>query len=368
MSRKKKIIIIISAIIILIIIALVYLRVRANINAAQKKTVAIQSVKVMSPETGDISDKLLFSGDMMAFQQANIYSRITGNIEKIYVDVGDFANTGKLLAEIDKSQYLQNVKQAEAQLNQYQATLENNRINLDRIKILYSKGLSSQVDLDNAVTQVRVSETQVAAAEANLTNANLQLGYCRITAPFSGYITKRFLDVGALVSSGTTNSIFILSDISRLKLIVSIPEKNLTSIDNIHSVDVLTDAYKDRVFSGEFKKISQSFDLNNRTMPAEIWVDNSDKLLKPGMFAKIEILLEKHTGVMLLPVQCIRNDDKGNYVFVVNDGQTAQKKYVQTGIAADNKAEITSGLDANDKVVFVGQELINDNSIVKISQ
>jgi RND family efflux transporter MFP subunit len=368
MVRKKKLFLIISVVLIIIIISLVYYRIRENINAAQKKSVPMQTVKIMSPETGDISEKLLFSGDLLAFQQANIYSRVTGNIEKIYADVGDYTGNGKLLATIDKSQYQQNVKQAEAQLNQYKATLENNRINLQRINTLFTKGLSSQGDLDNATTQVRVSETQVEAAEANLNNAKLQLGYCNITAPFSGYITKRFLDVGALVSSGTTNSIFIISNISKLKLMVNIPEKNLSSINDIHSVDVTTDAYKEQVFSGEFKKISQAFDLTSRTMQAEIWVDNPDRLLKPGMFAKVEISLEKHTGVMLLPAQCLRNDDNGNFVYIVNDGETAQKKYVQIGISSDNKTEIVSGLDMNDKVVYVGQEMINENSKVKISQ
>ena len=368
MTKRKKIIIAVTSIVVIIMLALVYYRINQNIQSANKRSVSLQPVKLISPEKGEISNKLLFSGDMLSFQQANIYSRVTGNIEKIYVDAGDYVSTGQLLAVIDKSQYLQTLKQAEATLNQYKATLENNEVNFQRISTLYTKGLSSQGDFDNANTQVKVTQSQIEAADAMVKNAELQVSYCNITAPFSGFITKKLLDRGALVSSGTTNSIFILADISKLKVMVNIPEKNLASINNVHSVDISVDAYKDEMFKGEFRKISQAFDLSSRTMPAEIWIDNPGRVLKPGMFAKIEISLEKHSDVMIVPAECVLSDDNGSYVFVVNDGQTAQKKYVQKGIESDNRIEILSGLNYDDNLVFVGQALINENSKVKISQ
>lgn len=368
--KRKKIIIIAAAAVIIVLGSLLAYRISENLRASQKQRIQVQNIKVTKPEKGDIYDKLLLSGDISANQQANIYSRVTGNIQSIYADVGDYVNKGKLLAVIDKSTFLQSLKLAEAQLKQYQATLENNRVNLERIKILFEKGLAPQGDYDNALTQLKVTETQVEAAQANLKNASLQVNYCNITAPFSGFITKRLLDVGTLVTatSTTSNSIFILSDISTLKIMVNIPEKNIASIDEIHDVVVRTDVYPDKTFDGDFRKISQSLDLATRTMQAEVRLKNEDKLLKPGMFTKIEIILDKHSDVFVLPNQCVLYDDKGKFIYKVSDDNVAKKVYVQTGYTADNKTEILSDINENDNIVSVGQELINDNSKVQITK
>jgi RND family efflux transporter MFP subunit len=367
--NKKKIFIITSAVVILILAAFVFYRVNANLKASQKQRTIVQIVKVTAPERGDIDNKLLLSGDISAIQQANIYSRVTGNIQKIYVDVGDYVQQGKLLAVIDKSTFIQALKQSEAQLNQYKAMLENNKLNAERTKVLLDKGLAPQGDYDNALTQLKVSQTQVEAAEANYKSAQLQVNYCNITAPFTGYVTKRLLDVGTLVTSTgtTTNSIFIISDISMLKILVNIPDKSISSIEQIHEVNVRTDTYPDKTFRADFKKISQSLDVSTRTMQAEVRLKNEDNLLKPGMFAKIEILLGKHYNTLLLPVQCVMYDDKGNFLYTVNDENVAKKIYVQTGFSSNDKIEVLTGIEDNNKIISVGQELINDNSKVQIT-
>ncbi|MCX6164035.1 MAG: efflux RND transporter periplasmic adaptor subunit [Ignavibacteriae bacterium] len=368
MSKKKKWVIIISFVLILILAAFVYYRVSENIKTSQKQNRPSQTVEIIKPERGDITSELSFSGDILAVQQTNIYSRVTGNIQRIYVDIGDYVTTGKLLALIDQSTFVQTVKQSEGLLNQAIASLENNKVNYQRLLILYEKGLTSKGDLDNAETLVKVTEAQVQTAEANYNNARLQLGYCSITAPFSGYITKRFLDQGSLVSSGTSNSIFILSNISKLKIMVSVLEKDIPLLENVKDVTVKTDAYPNEVFTAKFRKMSQSVDLSTRTMPVEVNLDNSDNMLKPGMFARLELILDKHNNVLIVPLQCVRKDDGGSFIYTVSEDNTAIKKYVQAGLQSNNKIEIESGLIDNDKVVSVGQELIKENSKVKISQ
>lgn len=257
MSKKKKWIIIISFVFIFIFAFFVYYRISENIKASQKQTRAPQTVELIQSEREDITSELSFSGDILAVQQTNIYSRVTGNIQKIYVDIGDYVHTGKLLALIDQSTFVQSVKQTEGLLNQAKASLENNKVYFERLRVLYEKGLTSKGDLDNSETLVKVTEAQVQTAEANYNNARLQLGYCSISAPFSGYITKRFLDQGSLVSSGTSNSIFILSNISKLKIMVSVLEKDIPLLENVKDVTVKTDAYPNEVFTGKFRKISQ---------------------------------------------------------------------------------------------------------------
>lgn len=368
MSKKKKWVIISSVILFLIFAAFVYYRINENIKASQKQNKPAQTVEVILPEKGDITSELSFSGDILAIQQTNIYSRVTGNIQKIHVDIGDYVTTGKLLASIDPGTFIQSVKQTEGLLNQALASLENNKVNYQRLLALYEKGLTSKGEVDNAETLVKVTEAQVQTAEANYTNARLQLGYCNITAPFSGYITKRFLDQGSLVSSGTSNSIFILSNISKLKIMVNVLEKDIPLLDNVKDVEIKTDAYPNEIFIGKFRKMSQSVDISTRTMPVEVNIDNNDNMLKPGMFARVELVLNKHYNTQILPVQCVKKDEKGSFVYTVSDDNTAIKKYVQTGIESNNKIEIISGLNETEKVVSVGQELIKENSKVKISQ
>jgi len=369
MSKKKKVITYLIIFFILLATgSFAYYRINENINASQKQAPPPQSIKVMTAERKDVSNKLEFSGDILAVQYANIYSRVTGNIERISAEIGDYVSQGKILAVIDKSSYIQTLRQTEGLLNQAKANLANNKTNLERTAELYNKGLSPKGDYDNAETLVKVAEAQVQTAEANYDNAALQLSYCNITAPFGGYITKRFLDRGTLVSSGTTNSIFAIADISRLKIMVNIPEKNISDVEYIRDVIISTDAYPNKEFHGKFRKISQSVDLSTRTMAAEVYFDNNEKLLKPGMFTKIEVLLETHSGALTLPSQCVMKDEKGNYVYSISQDNIAVKKYVQTGIQADNITEIVSGLDEKDKVISTGQELIKENSKVKIVQ
>ena len=368
MHKKKKYLILLVIVFILAAAALVYYRINENLKSSRRPAPAPQSVKVKQPERGDIASKITMSGDILPIQQTNIYSRVTGNIQKIYADIGDYVRQGKLLASIDKSTLLQSVRQMEGLLNQAKATLENNKVNLVRTQTLFDKGLAAQGELDNALTLVKVSEAQVASAQANYNNASLQVSYCNVTAPFSGYITKRFLDQGALVSQGTSNSIFILSDISKLKILVNVLEKDIPQLENVKEVNVTIDAYPGEIFNAQFRKMSQAVDLNTRTMPVQVDIENKEGILKPGMFAKVELLLDKHFNALSVPEQCVLKDEKGKFVYSINPDTTAVKKYVQTGINSDNKMEIISGIDDNDMVVFVGQELIQENSKVKISK
>ena len=114
--------------------------------------------------------------------------------------------------------------------------------------------------------------------------------------------------------------------------------------------------------------MSQSVDLSTRTMPVEVNLDNSDNILKPGMFARVELIFDKHYNVITVPLQCVKKDEKGSFVYSVSEDNTAIIKYVQTGLESNNKIEIVSGINDNDKVVSVGQELIKENSKVKISK
>lgn len=368
MKKKKIILISVSIIVLLVFSVFVYIRIREKVTTSDKKNTTALSVEIINPTRGKISSSISFTGDILAIEQTNIFSRVNGNIEKIFVDIGDYVNAGRLLAVIDKSIYAQNVKQSEGVYKVAVATSENDKINLERTKVLFEKGLASQSDYDNAKTKLDVSNAQVETAAANLQNAKTQMSYCNITAPFSGYITKKLLDRGTYVSStgASQNTIFVLSGIKKLKILVNVLEKDIQLLDRVSTAEIKTDAYPDRIFTGKFNKISQSLDLGTRTMPVQIDIDNSDEVLKPGMFAKVQLTLVENTDVIKIPSQCVLKDGEKFYVYIVGDDMTIIKKYVEVGIISNNETEIINGVNESDRIVIVGQELVSDKAKVKI--
>jgi RND family efflux transporter MFP subunit len=371
MNSKKKRFYLITSIILLVFLVFIYFRLKANLETSGRQPVYKQTVELAPPARGDITRKLSFTGDILAFQQANIYTRVSGNIEKMYVDIGSYAPAGKTLARIDQTLYLQNVRQTEGLYKQALATLENNKTQFERNKDLFKQGLISQSDLDNSETSVKVAQAQVDATLANYKNAQTQLDYCDIRAPFSGYITKKLLDPGSYITANAVTSsstIFVLSQIDKLKVMVNILEKDLPLLDKIIDARVTTDSYPDQVFTAKVKRISEAFDLSTRTMPVEINIDNRNLLLKPGMFAKIDLILQSDENVLLLPNECTLKDDQGDYVYMVSPDSVVHKHYIKLGIESDNKDEILSGLTDSDKVVVLGMELIKDGSKVRIGR
>lgn len=369
MKKSRKKIYVFTAVIFIVFVALVYLRLKGNLDASTKRPAPQPSVVLSLPVRKNIVNKLSFTGDILPIQQSNIYSRVAGNIKKIYVDIGQYVRTGQMLAEIDKSVFFQNAKQNEGLYKQAKATYENNKIQYNRNLELLDKGLVAQSDVDNSKTAVQVSEAQMESALANYNNAQTQLSYCDIRAPFSGYITKRYLDAGTYVVVGGNNPnsvLFVLSDIDDLKVMVNVLDKDVPLLDKVESALIKTDAYPDEEFTGHIKAIGQSVDLSTRTMAAQVDIENRNQMLKPGMFAGVELILKKEDNALTLPLQCIQKDDKGSFIFSVNQDSVSFKKYIQTGIQDNNIVQITDGLSDSDKVVVTGQELIQDGMRVKI--
>ncbi len=366
---KKKKAFFISSIILLIFIAWAIIRINSNSSGRRgmPKPVIVQGKAVR----GEIVRSESLTGDILPVQQAAIYSKVGGNIEKIFVDIGDRVKQNQILALIDTTIYSQNAKQSKANYMQASANFENAKINYERNKKLFEQNLIAKQDLDNAKTSLDVSAAQKEAAYANYTNSLTQLGYCQITAPFSGTITKRMLDPGAFVtSSGSSQgtNLFTLMNVDKLKSIINVPEKYVPLLNKIQDIQVQVDAIPGKIFQAKLKKISDAVDLSTRTMAVEVDIENTSGVLKPGMFATITLILERKERALILPNQVVLNDDQGNFVYLVNSDSTVTKRYVQIGIQQDNKYEILSGINDSDKIVFVGQDLVKNKMKVKISK
>jgi len=371
MTKRKKRTLIFISLIAVVFIFLIFLRIKENYSESSRRPAMIPNVVVDTPSRGDVFRTLNLTGDILAFQQANIFSKVSGNIEKIYTDIGEYVSKGKMLALIDTAIYAQNVRQALGVLMQAEANMQNAKMVYERNTSLLDQNLIARQDVDNSKTAYEIADAQREAASANYKNALTQLSYCKIIAPFSGYITKRLLDAGAYVSaniSSPSSVLFVIMDIEKVKVFANIPEKNVPVLKDVKSVIVTTDAYPQKVFNAVLSRISEAVDLATRTMQVEINIDNHERLLKPGMFATVNLVLEKKSNVIVLPNNIILKDDGGQYVFKISSDSIVFKQYVKIGIQEENRSEIISGVNETDKIVTIGQTLINDKMKVRITK
>lgn len=365
MFGNKKIIII-STIALLIIILIFIKVITSPKNETRNQTPAVEVGKI---QRGEIVNSETLTGNILPIQQANIYSKVSGNIENIFVDIGDHVQKGQFLALIDTTIYSSNAKQAEANYYQAKVNFENNKLTYERNQKLSEENLIAKQDLDNSKTAMDASSAQMDAAKANYSNTLTQLSYCNVRAPFSGYITTRNFDPGTYITgSGNTGStsLFTLMNVDQLKSIVNVPENDVPLLNNIVDIEVTADALPGKTFKAKLKKISEAVDLSTRTMAIEIDIENASKLLKPGMFASVVLVWNKKENTMTLPNEVVLNDDQGDYVYTVDQNNMVNKKYVTLGIKENNKYEILSGVSENERIVFAGQTLIKDQMKVRI--
>ena len=367
MSTKKKSFYII--IVFVIVIALIALKFATS--TSEKRGIPQPFVVKGNAQKGEIVNSLTFTGDIMPVQQATIYAKVSGNLEKILVDIGSVVSQKQVLAIIDTTIYAQNLKLANANYLQADVTFQNNKLTYERNKKLFEQNLIARQDLENAKTTMDASMAQREAAYANYSNALTQLSYCKVTAPFSGIITKRFFDQGAYINasgSSPNSSLFILMNVSHLKSYLNIPEKNVPLLGKVTGIEVSADALPNVKFKADIKKISEAVDLTTRTMQIEIDIENSNKMLKPGMFANITMIMDKKENAIILPNQVVQDDDKGNFVYILKPDTTVEKRYVKIGIKQDTKYEVLSGITEDDPVVFIGQSLVRNKMKVKIAK
>ena len=337
---------------ILAIVALVIVRTVTSNSTADVQRQNAPLVKVERPHMETVYHTLRFTGDVLAIQQANIYSKVSGNLERIYVDIGMSVRRNQLLALIDTTELYQQFQQASA-------TYLNARVSYNRTKELAERSLVSKQDLDNAETSMKV-------AQAAFETAQTRLGYARIVAPFPGIITKRYLDPGALVTSNNS-TLYTLMDLDAVKIIVSVLEKDIPYIAIGKQATVTVDAFPGREFSGAITRLSDAVDLSTRTMAVEIDIESKDHVLKPGMYANITLVVDERKNSVTVPTAALLKDDRGIFLYAVDAG-TAHRKDVRLGIEQNTRTEIVSGLNGSENIIVAGQQFARDGAQVKVQE
>jgi len=341
-------------------------------------------VGTAAPVRGDVNIRLAYTADIQPFQQVNVFSRVDGYISKLHVDKGDFVKANQLLVEVDHTDYLHALNRAKANLAasradvlRQTANVRNAQLTLDRMTALIKEQFVSQQDLDNAqigydmaVAQLESLKAQVKQVEVALQQAETNLSYSYIRAPFAGYIAERNLDPGAFVSGSTgststfSRGILTLHEIGTVRTLIEVVEKDVPLIKIGQKAQIRAEAYPDRVFDGEVTRVVQALNRATRTMTVEVDLPNRDHLLKGGMFARVEVMVGTHAQAVQIPVDAVTRLDELQYVYVVKDGKAARVP-VELGLRVDNMIEVTKGLTGDEQLIVSGKDLVTDGTVIE---
>lgn len=355
-------------------------------NTAQASVVASRSVPVDRVARQDLSRTLELAAEFRPYQEIDLHAKVAGYLRAIHVDVGDKVQKGQLIAELEAPEMMQEAAQADAGLKRARVEVERARADLqrseaqERLRRLASDRLAAvvkvrhnlvaQQDIDEAVGRLQDAEAQLSAAKASVAVAEEQvqiaaaskdrldtlLTYLRITAPFSGTITRRLADTGAMIQAGTASSVQArpvvqLSQVDVLRLILPVPESVVPRIRLDAPVEVRVDALK-RVFQGRVSRFTGKLDAATRTMETEVDLPNPDQTIKAGMFGYASIVLEQRQDALTIPVQALASRTAPITLLVVGADQRLQERHIDIGLETPDRIEVLDGLREGELVVL----------------
>ncbi|HEY5594380.1 MAG TPA: efflux RND transporter periplasmic adaptor subunit [Nitrospiria bacterium] len=322
-------------------------------NAAMKPSAAGQPfampVEAAPVKVGTVSQEVEAVGTLQANESIVIRSEIAGRISGIDFSEGQAVQAGSVLVRIDPAEY-------KAQAEQAGAVLQLNQMNYDRARQLNEEKLLSPQAYDEIVAKLKESQANLALFQARLDKTTIR-------APFSGRLGLRLVSPGGYVQPG--QAIVNLEDIGAIKVDFRIPEVYLGRVNAGQIVNLQADAMPERMFEGQIYAIDPRIDDASRTILLRAHVPNPRGDLRPGMFARVKLVLARHTNAILIPEQALVPMGQDKFVYRIEDGKAALAK-VKIGRRLEGLVEIIEGLSANDTVVTGGQTKIFEGAPVMV--
>ena len=365
--------VVIAAIVIACLVIYVtrrHFRVQGELDQAAKSQ-AQHNVDTDTVKRDTNQHDLTLPGNIQAFQQATLFARTNGYIKAWYKDIGAPVKAGDLIAEIEAPDVDAQLRQADANFAQARANLDIAKLNFEREKDLLQKKVISQQDFDTARTGMDAQEGAVKAADANYQNLQVQQGFQKIIAPFDGIITHRYIDVGVLVSAGSTTTGTMLFDVEQtdpLRIFVYVPQTNAPDIHVGMTAKLLVGEYPGRDFQGTVVRTAGAIDPASRTLLTEVDIPNKDGTLYAGMYGELKFTLEETKPPIMLPANEIMFRTEGPEAAVVRDNHIIHLQPVKIGRDFGTKVELISGLDENTTVVINPTDDLREGSEVHVNQ
>jgi len=324
-------------------------------QAAKAPEDAPVQVHLTHLSVGPIMRSVILPAQVIPFQQATLYAKVSGYLKTITVDKGDRVTSGAVLARIEIPELVAAKARQEAELRAAEADYTRLKESLQRLPDLV---------VPDTVDQAR---GRFEVARASLAQSETLLGYATITAPFSGIITQRFVDPGALIQAGSASSAIVaLMDFSKVRLQAAVPEVEASRVAVGQPVLVTTDNLPGMQFEGKVTRFSYALDAASRTMLAEVILENPALALRPGMLVTAKIGIERKESALLMPAESLIMEKANAFAYGV-DGNKAKKRAIKVGFNDGKSVEVLEGLTAGDRVILAGKLKLSDGQVVQVA-
>lgn len=318
-------------------------------NVTDKDSTATIPVEVAVAKTGKISAYYSSTATLEADEEAKVVAKVRGIVQSIYVEEGDYVQSGKLLAQLEDEQLQLEARRAKA-------TMDRLKNELNRKKELYQKKLISAQEFENAKYEYQAQKTDYELAQ-------LQIKYAQIRAPISGIISDRMIKVGNMIN--TDQEVYQITDFDPLLAILNVPEHEMHKLGKGQSALIQVDAIANQVFEGKVLRISPTVNPETGTFKVTVSIKDESRRLKPGMFGRVRIVYDTRANTLMVPKNAVLNEDGVNSIFVINNS-LAHRKTIRTGYENGENIEVLEGISPADTVVTIGQNSLQDSSLVDI--
>jgi len=331
-----------------------------------------KAIKVMAEAIGTTTlvETIPVTGSFEALTSVEIIPEISGQLKQLrladntLVDVGVAVKAGDVIAVIDHDIYLAQLAECQATLEACKVTLADAEREKKRIIRLFEGGSATEQNRDKTVTAADLSAAQVKQAEAVLARIKVTLDKAIIKAPVTGVVSRKYVDEGNMV--GPSTPLVRIVQIETLKVLGGVSERYLPQlVPGETPVGIKTDAYPEDEFEGTVFRVGVAVDAVTRTGEVEIRVPNPDRKLKPGMFARMVIVVSQRSNVVVVPDSALIRQEYNIYAFVVN-GSKAYRRRVKLGLSQGQYYEVIEGLSAGDVVITHGQRQLEDGQIIEV--
>ncbi|MFT3932367.1 MAG: efflux RND transporter periplasmic adaptor subunit [Chitinophagaceae bacterium] len=326
-------------------------------EAAKTETPAATNAFVL--QKGKLSSSIQMPGELIPFQQVDLYARVNGFVKKLYADVGSEVKAGQLLAVMEAPELSSQLAGADSRVKTQEAIYTASKANYDRLyETSKTPGTISPNDLDQASAKKNADYAMWQAAKSSYKEIADNRNYLEIRAPFSGVISTRNVNPGAVAGpagKGSDLPMFVLQDQKKLRLAVLIPESITSYINNSTSISFTVKGLPNQKFSATVKRAAGSLDTRLRAERIEMDIINNDKKLLPGMIAEVSIPAAAKDSGLIVPKTAVINSTERIFVIKVNNGKATWVD-VKTGREADGKVEVFGQLNAGDTLITAASE------------
>lgn len=341
----------------------------ARLNAWTESQ-AVPYVSVIAPDAKVRRISIDLPGRLEAYSQAQLFARVSGYLKDRHVDMGASVKAGQLLAEIDAPDLDQQIMQAVADLASAEANVELARTTLERAQSLIRSGAVAQQTLEQRQADFSNRRGLVRSAQANLDRLRVLEKYKQITAPFDGIVTSRTTDVGALINagSGAGPALFVLSDTSKLRVYVNVPQNYVPSIQIGTKAEIRMPEYPARTFTATVEASSQAVDGASGTTRMQLVVENGRNELMTGAFANVRLILPQPETTLSVPASALIFGQDGLRIAVVGADERISLKPVTIARDHGREVEIGTGITAGERVVDSPPDGIADGDKVRVTR